>query len=58
MIDSASGVFDAAANIAAIPTPAASSIGIASSRPRTLPSAAPTKNSGVDLAAEEAVRRA
>jgi hypothetical protein len=47
MIDSASGVFDAAANTAAKPTPALSASGIPSGPASALPSAAPRKNSGV-----------
>ncbi len=54
MIESASGVFAAAAKSAASPTPAASPIGIPSARPRALPSAAPTKKSGVTSPPEEA----
>ena len=47
MIDSASGVFDAHANIAAMPTPAPSSSGMPRPRASTLPSVAPMKNRGV-----------
>ena len=47
MIDSASGVFADAAKTAASPTPAPSSSGMPSARASTLPSVAPTKNSGV-----------
>ena len=47
MIESASGVLDAAPKTAARPTPAPSSIGRPSTRASTLPSVAPTKKSGV-----------
>ena len=47
MIERATGVFAAAPKIAAIPTPAPSSIGNPRIRASTLPNVAPTKKSGV-----------